>query len=185
MSTRGLIVVVFEDKVRIAHYNHFDSYPSGLGLGVLGFARELMDESIAPGGRMGEFKKRLKDVEFSVRSHTSNLYSTEGVDLLYGVLIGRIKSTVNSLDFANDLLFCEWAYVLDLDLGLLEVYKGVNTRQTEPYSRFYVSEPVYSVSGKGYWPASLVSIWKLSDLPTDSAFIEEAYRDYFARGDAK
>ncbi len=37
-----------------------------------------------------------------------------------------VRGLQNSKSFASDSLFCEWAYVLDLDKKTLEIYKGFN-----------------------------------------------------------
>ena len=37
-----------------------------------------------------------------------------------------MRGLVNEKAFAGDSLFCEWAYVLDLDKETLEIYHGFN-----------------------------------------------------------
>ena len=37
MGTRHMIAVVSDDKYRVAQYGQWDGYPSGQGVGVLGF----------------------------------------------------------------------------------------------------------------------------------------------------
>ena len=43
----------------------------------------------------------------------------------------------NEITFAKDSLFCEWAYVVNLDTEMLEVYRGFQETPLEPSDRFY------------------------------------------------
>ena len=86
----------------------------------------------------------------------------------------------DNLDFAQDSLFCEWAYVVDLDAGVLEVYKGF---QTEPHdhgrfaqepthsgSRDSMNESAMSQGRTPYYPVALVRkvlLWDLAEMSAD------------------
>ena len=72
---------------------------------------------------------------------------------------------VKSLDFITDGLFCEWAYVVDLDEGAMEVYMGRGEMKGE--SRFKKEETLKDAQ---HFPA-LVGRWKFSDLPTEAEFV--------------
>lgn len=71
----------------------------------------------------------------------------------------------NSWEFAKDSLFCEWAYVVDLDADTLEVYRGF---QEAPHTdgRWASEEPA-----KGYFPCRLVRTLPLAGL-TDAWIAE-------------
>lgn len=43
----------------------------------------------------------------------------------------------NSIDFASDSLFCEYAYVIDFDKNTFEVCKGFAATPLDPSERFF------------------------------------------------
>ena len=47
---------------------------------------------------------------------------------------------LNDLDFAQDSLFCEWAYVIDFDTNTFEVFKGFNRTPLTEGERFYKAD---------------------------------------------
>lgn len=97
MGTRGFIVVKFEGKYyRI--YNHYDSYPEGLGVEVANVARQAE--------RTKEYVNKVIDKFDS--SH-------------YHLLV-----TESASDVENDLLI-EWVYIIDLDAGTFTVNGGYHT----------------------------------------------------------
>lgn len=126
MGTRGLYGVVVNGEVK-ASYNHFDSYPNGLGRDIVKFVKgienvsdvfeqaqnlTLVNESdTAPSG--AEWYAELRDAQGNLAENLRLGFMTDGVQ------------------FGYNSLFCEWGYLVDLDNETVEVYRGF---QTEPHS---------------------------------------------------
>lgn len=140
MGTRGAFGVIINEKEKIS-YNHFDSYPDGKGVEVLGWLRNVVADGnlevvrkLAEEARVvsddtpptAEDKERLK--------RFTNLNVSEQSDDDWYCLMreaqGDLQLTLESgyiydgSNFPLDSLFCEWGYVVDLDNEVLEVYKG-------------------------------------------------------------
>ena len=80
----------------------------------------------------------------------------------------------NDLDFAADSLFCEWAWVLDLDAGTFEGYEGFNRANplTEEDRFFFLNDKAEKDHrDKQYHPVKLAAKWSLDNLPTDEDFL--------------
>jgi hypothetical protein len=92
----------------------------------------------------------------------------------WGLAPGKAELILkNSLDFIKDSLFCEWAYVLDLDKMQLEVYKGFNTFPVPPGQRFSEMEPEKpDHCDTQYYPCVEERIWKFDALPTKEDFLK-------------
>jgi hypothetical protein len=185
MGTRGFIGFVVDGTEKIA-YNHFDSYPSGLGVEVLGWLRKahiggarrlagelrVVDPSTAP---------TAEDVE-KLRPYANTNVGTQTLDDWYVLLRetqGNPAATLDAgfmldgSDFPLDSVFAEYGYVVDFDANTFEAYRGF---QKEPHDkgRFAAREPFRPEYRKGqlveWWPCALVASWPLHDLPTDEAF---------------
>jgi len=171
MGTRNLICVVLDKEYKIAQYGQWDGYPDGQGQTVLDFILNEMDIKM--------FKKKLRklrwitheDIDNINREHSEDwdefyphLYRNMGANILRSVQERDIKFLKNSLDFAKDSLFCEFAYVIDLDKKILEVYTGFNHFPLSKKERFYFGGEVKeSPSGK-YYPIKLYKKYKFSEL---------------------
>lgn len=171
MGTRGAIAFVC-DGVEKVTYNHFDSYPSGLGMVMLGWLRHadldatreavrnlrMVDDTTEPGDQEWEaawLSARYGNPGVSTGSDWySLLRETQGNP--DAILDAGVAGDASG--FPQDSLFCEWAYVVDLDSETFEVYEG-----------FQRSGPVtgrWSHCGPedGYWPVSLLRSWPLSEV---------------------
>ena len=78
----------------------------------------------------------------------------------------------DNIEFAADSLFCEWAYVIDLDKGTFEVYQGFNQEPLEPTDRFYglKPEPGRLQSTETYYPVRKIAEYRFTELPSDEEF---------------
>ena len=114
-------------------------------------------------------------VNMQVADKHNELYPHNSRDTSAEIL-GMVQSSTkplrlqNGIDFAGDSLFCEFAYVADLDKNTLEVFKGFN--ELEPVGRFAELEPSTGHDGTVYYPVSPLAEFDLSDLPTREAFLE-------------
>lgn len=92
-----------------------------------------------------------------------------------------VKLVQDSSTFAADSLFCEWAYVIDLDKGTFEVFKGFNKTPLGKDQRFRYMQDLNwhmdkkedgTLSFNGYYPVRHLATFKLKDLPTPQGFLK-------------
>lgn len=139
MGTRGAVGfrVNRQDKLQ---YNHFDSYPEGLGHEVLEFIKnetidslkemankiEMVDEYIAPSSEQIKECSKWSNCEIKEGEEIdwySLLRSAQGNLSVYN---NGLKYMLNANSFMLDSLFCEYAYVINIDNQKLEFYSGYN-----------------------------------------------------------
>ena len=79
---------------------------------------------------------------FSWQKFYPELSRDTGGDILKLIMFKNKTKLKNSLNFAADSFFCEWAYVIDLDKNTYEVYKGFNKEPLDESERFYFLTPI-------------------------------------------
>jgi hypothetical protein len=183
MGTRGFITFVVSGEEKTS-YNHFDSYPDGLGLTMLEWAQGVTDWSAV---RTQAEQLRLvtdksepptpEDIErFRQYSWNREQHGGPGdlrpgqqwYDLLHETQGDPAKIleagvTEDHRDFPMDSLFAEWGYVIDLDASMFEVYRGFQ-REAHAEGRFAARAARTYGEGVGpYYPVALVASWKLPD----------------------
>lgn len=184
MGTRGSLGVVIDGTNKLA-YNHYDSYPSHLGVKMLGSARSmsheldaarslarklvLVDEQEVPTAE--QVKTLLDNLDNPEDTRTDQDWYNVLRDA-QGDLFGYLQAGFmpDGGSFPSDSLFCEYAYVIDLDTETFEAYVGF---QQEPHTEGRFAESVVTEEYRTaqYYPVKLVKSWPLSDLPTDEEFL--------------
>ena len=102
--------------------------------------------------------------------YLSRNHGAEILQMIYDS-VGKVVLQ-NSISFAADSLFCEWAYLIDLDKNVLEVYEGFNQTPLEDGQRFKDLVNVEYSTGT-YYPIRHVKTYPLDELPTDEDFVKE------------
>lgn len=196
MGTRGFVGFVSGGQTKVA-YNHFDSYPSGLGITVLDWLSvidftEAAAQALALRVVDSEDKPTPEDVE-QLSEHLNLGVGgghPDGVPSWYQLLRGTQGSPSLMLGagviedasgFPGDSLFAEYGYVVDFDTQVFEAYVGF---QKEPHTagRFANMEPKDKVTGL-YYPVRLIGSWPLSDLPSGDDFLAQLRRAEGIEGD--
>ena len=194
MSTRGLIGFRINDADKLA-YNHTDSHPDTLGLRVLKELHAVDDwdavrqrinslHSIPESRRLNEHSSMA---ETEIRRHFQNLeHKGKPQDFydLYQPLQGTLKPYLegklmfmpDASDFIYDSLFCEWAYIVNLDSKHFEIWKGLQTKPSQEDNR-YGNE----MDRIGYYPCSKLIGYELTNLPDTVRFMADykLYQDLF------
>ena len=143
MGTRGAYGYRMNDEDKIV-YNHFDSYISGgLGEDIMTFCSlHTTDEMVESFTFMFAIKEDKKPTKKQIKecaawtdmsvtgSKEPNWYQllrkTQGK--LEAYLENGIPYYVDYKDFLKNSLFCEWAYIINLDTKKLEIYSGFNKK---------------------------------------------------------
>lgn len=149
MSTRGYYGIKKKGELK-GSYNHFDSYASGLGKDLVETINkikkedrlkvlnetfdyiELVDSNIAPTKEQQEICKNANVVDLNVGNRSLDewyclLRKTQGnLDIYINKVVPYME---NGNDFIDDTLFCEWAYIINLDTNKFEVIYGWNNRR--------------------------------------------------------
>ena len=158
MGTRNLTMVISNGETKVAQYGQWDGYPSGQGAHVLKFIKKVSIKKFKEVLKRTKFvdKKQQKVIDKWFKSigcedgwmtiDQSVLYHKKfpllsrnnGAQVLF--LLMKLSNDIlwlqDSAGFAGDSLFCEWAYVLDLDKRVLEIYTGFNKSPVDENSRF-------------------------------------------------
>ena len=188
MGTRNLTIVHKNGKYKVAQYGQWDGYPEGLGVTLLNFLK---------GVNMNAFKNVIDDVSFYTQEeledidkqidearknipnfewqrHYPHLSRDCGGEILTHIAFRGVTKVKNSIDFAADSLFCEWAYVIDLDTNKFEVYEGFNKEKLSSDERFYYLE---EKSEGNYHPIKFVKAYDIDNLPDERIFVAELTPD--------
>ena len=151
MSTRGLWGF-YKNGITKATYNHFDSYPEGLGNNILKFIDEtcneqlngvfnkivMVDENKKPSKK--HIEKYSKYLDLNVSNQTNEdwyclLRNTQGNPFVY---LDEVDHMTDGQDFIHNSLFCEYAYIINLDENVLEFYTGFNKiPQSKEENRYF------------------------------------------------
>lgn len=174
MGTRHLIAVYQNGVHKIAQYGQWDGYPSGQGKDVLTFLQDAGKVDMLKNYRLKRCRF-LTDAEIEKISKEQNpvesrpqLSRNMGADILNLAATVDGLYLVDSIGFAADSLFCEWAYVVDFDTNEFEIYKGFNTTPAIGRFKDLPCEP-----GSEYTPVTLIKSYKLDALPTLETFLME------------
>ncbi|TVY56120.1 hypothetical protein LSUE1_G008810 [Lachnellula suecica] len=144
MGTRGLLGFIIRGK-RHAAYNHWDSYPSGLGSQIVAFLLSLsppdyalmlarleeitwVDEKTIPSQELQDQYSALGYSNTGVGNQALSdwyclLHKLQGAAALPAIKEGKVKHLAESIEFLEDGLFCEWTYFIDFEAQTLETWK--------------------------------------------------------------
>lgn len=163
MGTRGSYGF-FKDGESKLTYNHFDSYPTGLGFEVVKFIKKHSNKEL---NNMFDSLALVKEKDYPTQQEEVNLkklgFGTEYKNKkltwyeILGSHFGDLNLYSNGLnymidytDFIKESLFCEWAYIINLNSNELEIYVGF---QKEPNNnRYCIDIP----SKSGYYNCKLI-----------------------------
>lgn len=187
MGTRGFVGFVSDEKETIT-YNHWDSYPEGVGVTVLSFVNSLDEhteeayrQKAATLKHVSEDVPPTRDQVVELIGHANLGVSTGCADEWYVLLrethgnpgaILDVGYAENAPEWPLDSLFAEWGYVVDFDRRKLEVYKGFQTSRPQ-FGRWAGKSPRprYEGDDGGYHAVELVATFDFDDLPTDTEFV--------------
>lgn len=188
MGTRHLIGVVLDGDFKVAQYGQWDGYPTGQGVDVLNFCKTADLDSFRDEVRKVRFtteedkdtiKARWAEVgaddsgwvtmaqsdKFYADPRFAPLSRDVSANVLSLIAEGKVEFLNDSRDFGKDSLFCEWAYVIDLDENVLECYKGFQ-KDTPTLGRWAGLRDDES----DYAAVTLAAEFALDALPDEEAF---------------
>jgi hypothetical protein len=205
VGTRGAFGVIIGEQEKIG-YNQFDSYPQGFGIENLRWLREADLIEVRQRAEAVQVvdndRKPTPDEVAALQQVTDLGVSEQSTDDWYCLTRhthGSIEAMLecgfilDSHTFPLDGLFCEWAYIVDLDRNVFEVYEGFQTslptkgrwagRPTAEEDAVNYEEHLKWCAENGrdpwqhevseYKAVTLIASWPLDALPSDEEFLAQ------------
>ena len=187
MGTRGVWGLRKKGHT-IAVYHHFDSYPEGLGCSFTEFLKKNtneklsrmfdniveINEKVQPTEEQKQYCEQMGwcNLNISNRS-TADWYcllreTQEPENWQFAVDHGKTVYVENYTDFIKDSLFCEYAYIYDVDARCLEFYTGFQKIPQE--NNRYGNHP----NEDGYYPCRMVGAICKEDV--DKSTVKETVK---------
>lgn len=198
MGTRHMIGVVLDGEMKVAQYGQWDGYPGGQGVDILAFLRtadlETFKDEVRKVRFMTEADKAAMDARWSGLGVEDGWATMEQSDKFYAdpkfaplsrdvsasvlhlIADGKVEFLTDNSDFALDSLFCEWAYVVDLDRDVFEVYEGFQ-KSAPKRGRWAGQQVTDDVRPTEYYAVEMVGEFKVSELPSDEDFCAALDKD--------
>lgn len=144
MGTRHLVSVNVNEETKISQYGQWDGYPTYTGREIQNFLSLVNTDKFATVVSFldwwndDDVKAVWKaagaddsgwvtmDVADRVKKNHPELSRDTGVDILWLVAQGRVHKVVDSSDFADDTVFCEYHWLIDLDNKTVHVDESGN-----------------------------------------------------------
>lgn len=187
MGTRSSVIIIQNGKAK-GYYNQYDGYPEGVGSEVID---ELVEIDKVKGWDV--FKKNCKAVKLvdenkkpskaTIKKYIENGFYNSGVSsgkeedwycllrelqnakYIPNIMNGKVKHMLNGTNFVKNSLFCEYAYVIDLDKMVLEFYDGFQ-KKPQIGNRFGEEK------NDGYYPCAKIGQIPLVGISEDDKAIE-------------
>jgi len=171
MGTRNLTCVVLNGEYKVAQYGQWDGYPSGHGCVALRFLQGMDRASFVAKVAAARWisQEELTALGDTWKKTHFQLSRDNGADILR--MIANAEDGIalaNKLDFAADSLFCEWAYVIDLDKNTFEVFEGFNEQPLAEDERFAF---LNDKAEREYKPIRHLHTFSLDVLPSEEEFL--------------
>jgi hypothetical protein len=201
MGTRGATGFLADGKWYVT-YNHFDSYPEYLGMRVLEFCKQVKDwealrENVKSLTLVNEHEKPTDEQMQEYANYYSNpnvddhpvkdwywlFHSLQGEGILYAVEKGDVKHMIDDHTFLANSLFCEWAYIIDLDKMKLRVYKGFQKKP--PNEKTVLPEDINREKATieeidyAYYPVLLLYAYSLYELPEFMLGVTNKFKEQY------
>jgi hypothetical protein len=181
MGTRGIFGFRIDGEDRLT-YNHYDSYPEGLGVDVVDFVRSIDNiKEVKEKARALEDISERKPTDEDIKKceKYTNLNVSEQSEKDWYCLLRETQGDLQAIldvgfyenqnDFIYDSLFCEYGYIVNLDNETLEVYEGC---QHSPHNKGRYCDYKPEEDGKvrsEYYACALVGTFPLNEIPKNWA----------------
>lgn len=183
MGTRGLYGFRKNGEDKLT-YNHWDSYPDCLGETVVRFCKETsieeLNEIFDRIVLVNEGDKPTKAQVLECIEYYNGSVGNQSIEDWYCLLRNAqgnpdvykhgLKYMIDNQNFIYDSLFCEYAYIINLDTNCLEFYIGFQNKPC-PSNR-YGSNPE-----DGYYPCKMVAYYPLGPEYMDNRSVEDYVKD--------
>lgn len=182
MSTRG-IFGFRKNNVDKTTYNHADSYPSELGKQISKFFADAdlvkLGEVFDSIQLVNHYDIVTEDIAETIPAELSDFNVNGGQKTFYcylrkaqgdlSVYLKGLKYMIDNYDFITSSLLCEWGYIVNLDTGKLEVWRGFQESPTEG-NRYGITQ-----DENGYYPCKMVAEFTQEEIRSGDfdKFVEE------------
>ncbi len=177
MGTKGAWGFRVKEKDKVTGVR-WDSDPTGLGKSVITYVAITPIEKIrAVASRIVLVNGYLTPPPELIKKYKKYSTNLSAFEPCYWDLLEKtqrdlfaynkdVEHMVNYSEFLNDSLFCEWAYIINIDSGQFEVYQGGNKDESAPgrYARNKGSRDYWGVALKKEIPLVDITRNRVNDL---------------------
>jgi hypothetical protein len=184
MGTRNLTMVLRNNEIKVAQYCQWDGHFDSQGKTVFEFItkemkQEQFTKAIEECRFLTELEVSYRLSEIGINSDWINLKQGNELNKAYPALSRdpgakileliqneNIRELVDNVSFASNSLFCEYAYLIDLDNNLLEVYSGFQKLTLTDADRFnhLTSNPNLKSGDVRYYPIIVIKTFTFKEL---------------------